>query len=266
MVGLGTSTVSTIVNEVNEAIVSCMWEECVSSLMTSSSEDFQSKILDVEEQWQFPFTWAAIDGCHIPMKCPPGGNEASKQFHNFKNFYSVVSMSLVDAKYRIIWGSCGFPGNSHDSIILQSTTLWADLKNDKLLPPLMHTEQGILIPPLIIGDSVFPLEEWLMKPNTNAVLTEKQHNFDYRLSRARMVVECAYCQLKGRWRLIMRNSEGGLFQTKMATLACMVLHYVCLMNGDIIPSKLDLSINPETNKKRDRFETTLHILSPPGTF
>ncbi len=52
----------------------------------------------------------------------------------------------------------------------------------------------------------------------------------------------------------MRKSEGGLFQTKVTTLPFMVLHNVCLMNGDLIPSKLDLSINPETNKERDRSE------------
>ena len=29
-------------------------------------------------------------------------------------------MAMVDAKYRLMWGSCGFPGNSHDSVIVQS--------------------------------------------------------------------------------------------------------------------------------------------------
>lgn len=95
--------------------------------MPSSEEDLQSKILDVEEQWQFPFTWAAVDGCHIPMKCPPDGNEASKEFHNFKNFYSLVLISLVDAKYRFD-AKYRSPCNSRDSIILQSTSLWTDLK------------------------------------------------------------------------------------------------------------------------------------------
>ena len=48
---------------------------------------------------------------------------------------------------------------------------------------------------------LFPLEAWLMKPYTKLVLKEKQHNFNYRLSRARMVVECSYGQLKGRFYL-----------------------------------------------------------------
>ena len=135
MVGLAPCTVSTIVHDVNEAIVSCLWEECVTAYMPVTEEEFKNKMLDMEELWQFPFSWCAVDGCHIPMKCPPGGKEACKEYHNFKNFYStIVLMSMVDAKYRFVWGSCGFPGNSHDSIILQSTSLWSSIKDGKFLP------------------------------------------------------------------------------------------------------------------------------------
>ena len=38
----------------------------------------------------------------------------------------------------------------------------------------------------------------------------------------------------------------------MATLACMVLHNVCLDQADTIPSNLDLSIDPVTPQVRDR--------------
>ena len=56
MVGLGQSTVTTIINEVNEAIVKNMWTECVSSHMPSTEAQFKQKILKMEELWQFPFT------------------------------------------------------------------------------------------------------------------------------------------------------------------------------------------------------------------
>ena len=39
----------------------------------------------------------------------------------------------------------------------------------------------MIIPPLIIGDSAFPFQPWLLKPYTNAVLTEKQRYFNYSL-------------------------------------------------------------------------------------
>ena len=38
--------------------------------------------------------------------------------------------------------------------------------------------------PAIIGDFAFPLQYWIMKPYTNVVVTKKQTNLNYCLSRA----------------------------------------------------------------------------------
>ena len=190
MTGLGVSTVCTIVNEVAVAIVNNMWEQSVNRYMPKCEEDFKSKILDMEELWQFPFCWSAIDGCHIPIRCPSGGAEARKEYHNFKNFYSVVAMALVDSYYRFIWVSCGFPGNSHDSIILQSTQLWKDITENDLVPSIgQEVSKNVIVQPLILGDSAFPLCPWMMKPYTDATLTVQERYFNYRLSRARMITE-----------------------------------------------------------------------------
>jgi hypothetical protein len=65
----------------------------------------------MEERWQFPCCWAAIDGCHIPIKCPAGGGEAAKEYHNFKNFYSIVLMGLAHrCEISFYMGQCWFPG------------------------------------------------------------------------------------------------------------------------------------------------------------
>ena len=50
----------------------------------------------------------------------------------------------------------------------------------------------------------------------------------------------------------MRKSEGGVHERKLTTLACMVLHNVCLDNSDAIPAKLDLTTDPSTSQRRDR--------------
>ena len=123
MSGLGVSTACSIVHEVCQVLVNHLWDESVSSHMPKTRKDFKKKILDMEEFWQFPCCWAAIDGCHIPLKCPPGGLEACKEYHNFKNFYSIVLMGMVDSRYRFVWGSCGYPGNFHDTVIFRSTDL-----------------------------------------------------------------------------------------------------------------------------------------------
>ena len=245
-----------------------MWEEFVNRFLPETEKEFKEKMLDTEELWQFPYSWAAVDGCHNPIKCPPGGPHSCKEYHNFKNFFSVVLMAMVDAKYRFVWGSCGFPGNSHDSVILQSTRLWHMLKDGSFLPGIMNNLHETSIPPLIIGDSAFPFEEWLMKPYTNAMLTAPQHYFNYRLSRAHMAIEGAFGQLKGRWRILLRKCESGQQEVKMLTLACVVLHNVCLEMGDTIPRKLDLSIDPSAKETRDRnqIKEILHLGISKRTF
>ena len=252
MTGLGVSSVCTICSEVTRAIVENMWEDCVNKHLPKTPEQFKTKIVDMEELWQFPYCWSAVDGCHIPIKCPPGGLESCKEYHNFKNFYSIVMMALVDSKCRFIWGTCGFPGNSHDAIIFQSTQLWSDIKEGNFIPEIAANLNGVLVPPLVVGDSAFPFQPWLMKPYGNAVLTPEQRYFNYRLSRARMVTEECYGQLKGRWRILLRKCEGSKEEVRVATLACMVLHNVCIDRGDTISKKLNLTVDPVTNQRRDR--------------
>ena len=189
MAGIGERTIGNIVNEVTTAIVECLWEDTAKKHVPKLEDEFRSKILDMEEAWQFPCCWSAVDGCHIPIKSPPSGLESCKEYHNFKNFFSVVLMGIVDSKYRFVWASCGYPGNSHDSVIFQSTDLWNQIKNQDYLPKIGKKVVSLLVPPLILGDAAFPLQPWLMKPCTNTNPTLQQRYCNYWLSRARMVME-----------------------------------------------------------------------------
>ena len=52
--------------------------------------------------------------------------------------------------------------------------------------------------PLTLGDSVYPLLKWLMKPFPhNGALTQEQKRFNYHLSTARVVSENAFGRLNG---------------------------------------------------------------------
>ena len=92
----------------------------------------------------------------------------------------------------------------------------------------------------------------MMKPYGNAVLTPKQRYFNYRLSRARMVTEGCYGQLKGRWRVTLRKNESSKDEVKTTTLACMVLHNICIDRGETLSRKLDLTLDPVTSQRWDR--------------
>lgn len=74
-----------------------------------------------------------------------------------------------------------------------------------------------------------------------------------------MVTEGAYGQLKGRWRVLFRKCESSRDDVRLVTLACMVLHNIYISRKDTVAKKLDLSIDPTTNGKRDR-ETVRELL------
>ena len=209
-----------------------------------------------DEEWQFPCCFGAVDGCHLPIKCPDDGREACKEYHNFKNFYSIVLTAIVDAKYRFIWASCGFPGNNHDSVIFQSTNLFEQVTEHSLIPAMAKEQDGTDIPPLIIADSAFPLSTWIMKPYGNAVLTQEERYFNYRLSRARMVAEEAYGRLKGRWRMLLKKCESKKESLKVMSLACIALHSLCvdLEDTDMGSWDWDLIFDKSIKKRRPREE------------
>ena len=58
-------------------------------------------MIDMESEWQFPFVFSAIDGSHLPIKCPKGGSEAMKQYYNFKNFLNSTYIQSTDLWNKI---------------------------------------------------------------------------------------------------------------------------------------------------------------------
>ena len=95
------------------------------------------------------------------------------QYHNFKNFYPVILLVLIDAKYRFIWARLGTTWNMHDSTLFQSTTLWSNIvSGDVLFETAAKTNDDIVILRVILGDGAFPMRSILVKPYSDAVLSE----------------------------------------------------------------------------------------------
>lgn len=249
MCGIAKATVCTIVNETCKAIVDTLWDDHVEKFFPKSENDFRQSMEAFGKEWQFPYAFAAADGSHLPIKCPPGGAQAMKQYFNFKGFYSIVLMALVDAQYRFVWVSVGAPGNTHDSTLLQSTNLWSRIVEGEVIPSVAQFVEEVEIPPLILGDGAFPLRTFMMKPHGDAILPGDKRYFNFRHSRARLVTEGAFGRLKSRFRVLFRKCESQKETVKLYGLACVVLHNLCIERGDLIPRKFDLTVNHASNKR-----------------
>ena len=227
-----------------------LWDKTVAITFPKTELEVKEKLALMDEEWQFPYAFGAVDGCHLPIKCLPGGSEAAKEYHNFKQFYSVVLMAIVDPKKCFIWGSVGFPEKSHDSTMFKSTKVYKQIIGDGVIPAMVQKENNINVYPMILGDGAFPFRPWLMKPFSTAKLTQPDRYGNYRVSRARMVIEGAFGLLTGRWRILYRKCESKNDSLKWFALACIILHNICIDQNDIAQRTWDLSKGCQGNGRR----------------
>ena len=82
--------------------------------------------------WNFPHTLGAIDGKHIACKCPP--NSGSTYF-NYKKYFSVVLLALVDSNYKFVWADIGGRGAASDAQLWNASDLKAAADNGDLNLP-----------------------------------------------------------------------------------------------------------------------------------
>ena len=187
MFGVARSTACEIFQECAYAIVVKLMKKFV---RIPTEDEFQEISDGFRECWGFPMCVGAIDATHIPIIAP---QVHRNDYFNRKSFYSILMQAVVDNKYLFYDVFVGFPGRAHDARVFINSDLYSLGVNNKLFPDNTDVISGVTVPYCLVGDAAYPLHSWLMKlypENRNA--TDGQIYFNYRLSRARMVVECAF--------------------------------------------------------------------------
>lgn len=146
-------------------------------------------VKEFDTKWDFPHCVGAIDGKHVTLQCPIG---SGSEFINYKGFFSIVLFALVDANYNFLFVDIGCQGRISDGGVFSNTELYKLMQQKRLnLPaptPLNSREEDV--PFFFIGDEAFAMAENLMKVYPGYYTKgSKQRIFNYRLCRARRVVE-----------------------------------------------------------------------------
>lgn len=216
------NTISMFLGDVCESIIAEYGDEVVQRPTTH--DEWRAVTDKFSARWNFPNTIGAIDGKHIAMKAP---KDSGTVYHNYKGFFSIILLALVDADYKFLWVDVGANGSTSDCAVFNQSDLKAALQSDTLglPPPKALPGDDTDISHFVIGDDAFPLRKWMMKPFASRNLTDEERIFNYRLSRARRVVENAFGILANRFRCLLST-----LQQKPETVKSIVLATVCLHN------------------------------------
>ena len=127
----------------------------------------------------------------------------------------------------------GWPGRVHDARVLHNSQLYTKGERGDLFEDRMAIINATRVPVVVLGDPAYPLRPWLMKPfiNTGSLSTE-QRQFNYHLSRARVIAEHAFGHLKGRWRCLWKKLSVQVEDIPDVVGACCVLHNICQARSD----------------------------------
>ena len=117
-------------------------------------------------------------------------------------------------------------GSNNDNGILRNSPIRECFSSNLLHVPAPATVLGCKYDPLpyfLVGDKIFPLKTWLMRPFPGK-LSEEQQIFNYRRFRACGVIENALGILAARCRIFSKPIKASVKNAQVFTLARIGLH------------------------------------------
>lgn len=179
------------------------------------------------------------------LQAPP--NSGSTHF-NYKGHHSINLMAISDAKYRFIMVDIGAEGRHSDGGVFKNSCMGRRFEEGtfKLPPPKPVETDGPALPYVLLADEAFPLTTYMMRPYPRSgKLDLKKKVFNYRLSRARRVVESAFGILAARWRIFRRPIIASVENARKMVQATVALHNFILTHEEKLPTTTYARMTPE---------------------
>lgn len=135
-------------------------------------------------------------------------------------------MALVSATYKFLIVDIGAQGKHSDGGIFKNSLMGQQFyQNEINLPDPSAISIRHTVPYVIVADEAFQLTQFAMRPYPSKNLSKQQKIFNYRLSRARHVVENTFGILASRWRIYEKS-----INTSLETADDIIKATVCLHN------------------------------------
>ncbi|XP_069610675.1 uncharacterized protein [Ranitomeya imitator] len=234
---LGISIISGIVK------VTCLaiWDALHTEYIPEPTRDIWLQNAEqFEKVCHFPNCLGAVDGKHVLIAKRAG---TGSEYYNYKKYFSIVLMAIADANCKFLAVDIGAYGRSNDSQVFKTSPMGHCLYGDTYDFPPARPLPGTTGPPMpyvCVGDEAFQLSPHLLKPYSSRDLTRTKKVFNYRLTRARRVVECAFGILTAKWRVLLTAISLHIRTVDEVVKACVVLHNYVLSKEPVSVDDEDL--------------------------
>ena len=186
----------------------------------------------------FPTAWVLSMASMLLCKLP---KIQARLFSTTKFF--LVLLAVCDAHYHFVMVDMGDAGRHSDGGVLSNSEFGKALDGNSLSLPQSRPLPGTLsptVPYVIVGDEVFPLKQNIMRLYPGRNLPQPYSVYNYRLSRARRVIENSFGIPAARWRIFRRpmiaTPEHVVSYTKAAIVYITTyeaLSHLCTLHPDL---------------------------------
>lgn len=191
--------------------------------MPTNEDEWKDIANEFENQWNFINCIGAIDGKHVHIKKP---KTSGSYYFNYKKTFSIVLLAVVNANYEFICVEVGANGRASDAGVFAQSEYKRryDEQSLRIPKPRQIKNASYELPYVLVGDDAFPLSSNLMKPYSRQKLEKEHLIFNYRLSRARRIVENAFGIISSRFRILLNTISLQPEKASVIVLCCCYLH------------------------------------------
>ncbi|KAG8239714.1 hypothetical protein J437_LFUL019072, partial [Ladona fulva] len=214
-------------------------------------EEWQRHAEAFNVQWNFPHCLGALDGKHIVIQAPANGGS---HYFNYKGTHSIVLLGVANANYQFTYIDVRCNGRVSDGGVFQNCSLYDLLENGSASLPDHEPLPGrnMPVPHFFVADDAFAIRSYILKPYPFRDQPAPNRIFNYKLSRARRIVENAFGIMANKFRVLRKPINLSADITANIVLAVCALHNFLLSTRDsrenyLTPGVAD-SEHPETHE------------------
>lgn len=135
-------------------------------------------------------------------------------------------MGICDAEYRLTYIDVGVNGRHSDGGVFKNCSFAKALNQNSLNIPSPQPLPGRItpVPYVLVGDDAFAMQQHLLKPYAVRNLTGTQRVYNYRMSRARRIIENVFGIMSAVFRVLRSQILLSPEKACKITKACAALH------------------------------------------